>query len=89
MRGNSKSVANLQLHAQTSKTLKKPSLQRQASKEYLRIMEKVKLPPLPMGIVSRKGEDSKIQLSERCIGKYYTKAIGKSLSYLYVESFEA
>jgi hypothetical protein len=42
-----------------------------------------------MGIVQRKGDESKVLLSERNIGKYYTKAIGKSLKHLHIESFDA
>ena len=82
-------MASLKKNNEGHETIRGKSLHKKATKEYLKHMERTKLPPLPMGVVSRKGEEQKVQLSERGVGKYYTKAIGKSLSYLYVESFDA
>jgi hypothetical protein len=33
-------------------------------------------------VVARKGEEKNFDLNERGIGRYYAKAVGKSLSYL-------
>ncbi|CDW85738.1 UNKNOWN [Stylonychia lemnae] len=60
----------------------------QARKEYLKEIEIMKLPPVPFGVVQKVGSNKAFNLREKGIGKYYYRAVGKSIQCLKGEVFD-